>query len=73
MQDPTQRARIMQRLSEFAQHLDDDGYAIVRTPWPYEDRDEEGARTTVSLETEGLEGPETHAYGSTAVHWYMKA
>jgi 16S rRNA (guanine966-N2)-methyltransferase len=25
------------------------------------------------LRIEGLRGPETHAYGSTAVHWYMSA
>ena len=72
MQEPAARARIMDRLAECAQLLDDDGYAIIRSPWPYEDRDEEGNRTSVALEHEGLEGPETHAYGSTAVHWYMK-
>ena len=25
-----------------------------------------------SLEIEGMRGPETHIYGTTAVHWYMK-
>ncbi|GAB4547400.1 MAG: 16S rRNA (guanine(966)-N(2))-methyltransferase RsmD [Phycisphaerales bacterium] len=73
MQDPTSRGRIMDRLAEYADLLDDDGFAIIRTPWPYEDRDDEGTRTDVPLEHPGLEGPETHVYGSTAVHWYMKA
>lgn len=73
MRQPQQRERIMHRLNEFAQHLDNNGYAIIRTPWPHQDQDEEGARTPVTLEHEGLEGPETHVYGSTAVHWYMKA
>lgn len=77
MQEPASRERIMNRLAEFAQHLDDDGFAIIRTPWPYADTEqgEDGAtvRTEVDLEHPGLDGPETHVYGSTAVHWYMKA
>ncbi len=75
MQAPATRARIMDRLADFAQLLDDDGFAIVRTPWPYADHEGEGdekRRTEVDLEHPGLEGPETHVYGSTAIHWYMK-
>lgn len=72
MIDPVSRARIMDRFAELAQHLDKDGFAIIRTPWPYEDADEEGVRTPVDLEHARLEGPETHVYGSTAVHWYMR-
>lgn len=31
-----------------------------------------GERVLMDLTIEGAEGPETHVYGSMAVHWYMK-
>ncbi|MFG0292425.1 MAG: 16S rRNA (guanine(966)-N(2))-methyltransferase RsmD [Phycisphaerales bacterium JB050] len=126
--DPTQRDRIFGQFSRLTQLLDDEGFAILRTPWPVIDRvvdgkryqggpeqpdddDEDdgrypsetaftiddfddpeaaaiegslpepkadvaqpelGERVPMDLTIEGAEGPETHVYGSMAVHWYMK-
>ena len=77
MNDKVVRTRIMNRLADFADLLDDDGYAIVRTPWPFfvlpkNENDEERGRDVVDMEHPRLEGPETHEYGSTAIHLYMK-
>ncbi len=126
MQEPETRGRVMDRLADLAERLDDEGFAIIRTPWPYNDvfdaegqrvdplarklngstsvdhitvdhtsddhfndddddgnadREPEGEqarsavgvqRVPVELEHPRLEGPETHVYGATAVHWYMK-
>ena len=69
----------MAQFARFGRLLDETGFAALRTPWPFVDRlepAEEGARPVVRdapLQVEGLVGPETHAYGSTALHLYMKA
>ena len=85
MQDPPQRKRILDQFVRLIAMLDDEdggGFAILRTPWPLNDReiigeDEQGEPITnkkpVPLELEGARGPETHIYGSMAVHWYQKA
>jgi 16S rRNA (guanine966-N2)-methyltransferase len=87
MVEPGTRERIWEQFGRCVQLLDDDGYAIIRTPWPYVDTleeetgelDEDGnelvnrTRVDLPLTVAGAKGPETHAYGSTAVHWYMKA
>lgn len=72
--------RVTAQLSRLIALLDDEGYAVLRTPWPFlherdpnrEDRDETERFAEVGLEIEGAIGPETHVYGSTAVHLYMK-
>ncbi|MEO1583693.1 MAG: RsmD family RNA methyltransferase [Planctomycetota bacterium] len=81
VRDPNQWARMTQQLSRLIGLLDDDGYAVLRTPWPFlherdperSDRDTTERFADVRLTIEGAVGPETHAYGSTAVHLYMKA
>jgi 16S rRNA (guanine(966)-N(2))-methyltransferase RsmD len=78
MQDEAQRSRVIEQFRRCAAMLDDTGYALLRTPWPFADAitSEEGEiieHVAVPLEFKGLEGPETHVYGSTAVHWYMRA
>lgn len=79
LQDRRRRRLAMAQFARFGQLLDETGYAALRTPWPFVDRiepAEEGARPVVRdapLEVEGLVGPETHEYGSTALHLYMKA
>ena len=69
MQDPRQRRRVMDQFARFVARLDDTGFAVLRTPWPYT---EEGTRETVPLDVPGARGPETHVYRHTAVHLYMK-
>ncbi|MCB9839224.1 MAG: 16S rRNA (guanine(966)-N(2))-methyltransferase RsmD [Phycisphaeraceae bacterium] len=97
--DPESRPRVFRQLSRLIQLLDDEGYAVFRTPWPLfegmptppqhadevdlldedlEWRDEEAPepaflnRTRVDLRIDDALGPETHAYNSMAVHFYMK-
>lgn len=80
IQEPDSRARVLDQFARFIAKLDDTGYAILRTPWPFTAPDDppgdpDGApatRTPIDLAIRGAEGPETHAYGSTALHWYMK-
>jgi 16S rRNA (guanine(966)-N(2))-methyltransferase RsmD len=80
VRDVNQWPRVTAQLSRLIQLLDDDGYAVLRTPWPFlherdpsrADRDETNRFGDVDLAIEGAIGPETHAYGSTAVHLYMK-
>ena len=75
MEDAAQRGRIMAQFANVVERLDADGFAIIRSPWPFLVRDEEGVRTqeAIDLHVPGAEGPETHVYGSTAVHWYVRA
>ena len=86
VQDPAMRERVYQQFARFAEALDPKGFAILRTPWPLVDvheeetgeTDEDGVpimkrtRTDVGLRIAGLRGPETHAYGTMALHWYMR-
>ncbi|MEL6795273.1 MAG: RsmD family RNA methyltransferase [Planctomycetota bacterium] len=72
--------RVTAQLAKLIALLDDEGYAVLRTPWPFlherdparDDRDETARFADVGLAIEGAIGPETHVYGSTAVHLYMK-
>lgn len=78
MTDPAKRERVFDQFRRFVEVLDPAGFAIIRTPWPFVDHEEDPEnpehtlRIDVALELEGALGPETHAYGSTALHWYMR-
>lgn len=78
MAQPAQRKRAMEQFARLVERLDEGGFALLRTPWPFVDRVERAdrpgtfERVPVSLAVPGARGPETHAYGSTAVHWYMR-
>lgn len=78
LEEPTTRAPILEQFARFVERLDETGYAIWRSPWPFVEHvgDEadpaERRRVEIPLEIPGAEGPETHSYGSTAVHWYMR-
>lgn len=80
VRDQQQWPRVTTQLSRLIGLLDDDGYAVLRTPWPFlherdpdrPDRENTERFEEISLAIEGAIGPETHAYGSTAVHLYMK-
>lgn len=74
MEDESQRRRIFDQFARIVERLDPGGFALLRSPWPYLERDEEHKRTAqaIDLAIPGAQGPETHVYGSTAVHWYMR-
>jgi 16S rRNA (guanine(966)-N(2))-methyltransferase RsmD len=131
--DPQSWQRVLAQAGKLVQKLTDDGYLLLRTPWPFlqmpkteepepeprrgkhrkpphrqlreevislslddgsldtqdideieamfeaiaagevvEGEGEEPKFIEGPLEIEGAVGPETHEYGSTAVHWYQK-
>lgn len=79
VEDPATRGRAFSQFARLVECLDDGGFAILRTPWPYVDHVEREEapgmfdKVPVDLKVPGARGPETHVYGSTAVHWYMRA
>lgn len=87
MEEAASRARVIDQFARCVRLLDSDGFAIIRTPWPFvetieEDSgsvDDEGEpiitrrQSPLKLAVPGAVGPETHAYGSTAVHWFQRA
>lgn len=79
VEDPEQRERVFEQFARLVQRLDPTGFAILRTPHPFidhverEDKPDNFDKVPASLRIVGARGPETHVYGSTAVHWYMKA
>lgn len=84
VEDPGGWRRVRTQLERLIDCLGDTGFALVRTPWPFSHRphhpasaedDESGPRphrAPASLDLAGAAGPETHVYGSTAVHLYMR-
>jgi 16S rRNA (guanine(966)-N(2))-methyltransferase RsmD len=71
MTDPTSRARVIDQFVRVVDELDPEGFGLLRTPWPMKEGEPDDRRE-VSMEIAALEGPETHVYGTTAVHWYMR-
>lgn len=97
-------SRVRAQMSRLIGKMSPEGFAVLRTPWPFVhkitrpggavpsavviDLDEDGEEALdefeaqlgaggasvvdVDLSIEGADGPETHAYGSTAVHLYMR-
>jgi len=75
MKEQAGRERVFGQFSRAVGLLDAEGFGLLRTPWPFVDYvGEEGNRRklALSLDVPGAAGPETHVYGSTAVHWYMR-
>ncbi len=64
--------RVKAQFERLIERLDDTGYAMLRTPWPAVHENDHG-KQEVDLQMAGALGPETHDYGSTAVHLYMRA
>lgn len=54
--------RLLRQLAQAGELLDETGFVILRTP----------AKHMPDLSIDGLEGPETRAYGTTAVHLYAR-
>lgn len=69
VEEARSRPRVMKQFAAMVQRLDDAGFAVLRTPWPYFDRAD---GEPVSLAVPGARGPETHIYRGTAVHLYMR-
>ena len=117
VRDPESWTRVRTQLERLIEHLDDTGYAVLRTPWPFyhettvttdalivEDEEDSARVEVICLDEPGADidldiedffagrpagitktihldvdltlpnalGPETHIYGTTAVHLYMK-
>ncbi len=78
LEDPAARPRTLAAFARLIDCLDDKGFAILRTPWPFvdhierEDKPDHFDKVPIPLALPGTHGPETHIYGSTAVHWYVK-
>lgn len=75
VRDPEDWERVRRGFSRFVDKLSPTGFAVLRTPWPFNREEGEGddlVRTPVDLAFDNAEGPETHPYGSTAVHLYMR-
>ncbi|MCC6661446.1 MAG: 16S rRNA (guanine(966)-N(2))-methyltransferase RsmD [Phycisphaerales bacterium] len=90
-EDPAAWRRVCGQAQRLLGCLADDGYLLIRTPWPFLHELPEDARPPlvpadaggdtpappvprrrVDLALPGADGPETHEYGSTAVHLYMR-
>jgi len=72
LRERAQRDRLFAGLGRFIERLDVTGFAVLRTPWPVP-RLEDDDRTIDLLVLPGAQGPETHSYGTTAVHLYMRS
>jgi 16S rRNA (guanine(966)-N(2))-methyltransferase RsmD len=73
--DPRTRQGVFEQFQRFINELDPTGFAILRTPHPFlEPRVEDEPAPTKRGVDIGFEaqGPESHAYGSTVLHWYMR-
>jgi 16S rRNA (guanine966-N2)-methyltransferase len=63
------RKRVLDQAARLIRLLDDDGFLVLRTPWPMLNAD----KTEIPLKIDDADGPETHVYGTMAVHLYAKA
>lgn len=61
-EDETQWPRLFEQMVRLAEHMDPEGYLVLRTAWPLEG---------VALEHARIVGPETHDYNTMAVHLYQ--
>lgn len=81
MKDQTTYPRVMAQFGRLIQNLDPEGYAVIRTPWPFrqvlreeilEDESVKIHYEYPDMKIDGALGPETHDYGTTAIHLYMR-
>lgn len=72
VRDEEEWERVKSAFARLVGLLDPEGYAVLRTPHPFGRVDDDGSHHPISLAIEGALGPETHDYGSTAVHLYMR-
>lgn len=69
MENEIARGRVFAQATRLIRLLDDDGFLVLRTPWPMILPD----KTSPSMRIDDADGPETHSYGTTAIHLYAKA
>jgi hypothetical protein len=80
--EPAGWRRVRDQAAKLTECLSDDGFLVARTPWPFRHPAPEGTPPepghptatpiAADLSIPGAAGPETHEYGSTAVHLYMR-
>lgn len=70
--DPARRPRTLAQLGALIEKLDETGYAVLRTPWPLPEDPEQPDGPQTDLALPGAVGPETHVYGTMAIHLYMR-
>ncbi|MFM9995806.1 MAG: RsmD family RNA methyltransferase [Phycisphaerales bacterium] len=71
--EPVGWGRVRDHASRLAECLADDGFLLIRTPWPFTHTTPSEEAKPVELGVAGAVGPETHVYGSMAVHFYARA
>lgn len=65
LQDADGMGRVIAQMERVAETiLDEDGYLVLRTEWPFFDR--------AVPRSEKLDGPETHEYKTMALHLYQR-
>lgn len=88
VEEPVGWRRVSAMMEQLIARLDGTGFACLRTPWPLFhrpstpigapgsagtiDAEPPSSKTQIDLRIQGGVGPETHVYGSMAVHLYMK-
>lgn len=72
VQDADRRRRCFAQFSRLVQRLDESGFAMLRTPWPFIDDREEHKGEDIDLTIPGATGPETHIFKTMAAHLYMR-
>lgn len=76
MGDPLGWSRVRAQTERFIEHLADEGFCLLRTPWPFTEPGDDAPRVSdrrdADLTLQGADGPETHVYRTTAVHFYMR-
>ncbi len=80
--EPVGWRRVRDQAANLVECLSDDGFLVLRTPWPFhhdapqdalpEPGREKPRPAPADLSIAGAVGPETHVYGSTAAHLYMR-
>lgn len=70
--EASSRARCLEQFGRLIARLDDTGFAVLRTPWPLRETASDPSSPDADLHVEGAAGPETHVYGTMAVHLYAR-
>jgi len=74
MEDPDARRRVLDQLRRLVPLIDPGGFITLRTPSPLLEKaptpETDGRIPEADLTIPGADGPETHIYGSMAVHLY---
>lgn len=72
VRDADRRRRCFAQFARLIERLDETGFAVLRTPWPFIDDREEHEGEDIDLTIPGAAGPETHVFKTMAAHLYMR-